>query len=148
PCPVRWRVPSYRASLGRDCKSPGMGFLAYEAPPINLSGPDVDVSSESRLTRSQRRRRKYAVAVGSGLNELSRALDISHPQLVQHVLQMVGLIGRAIAFGLLLQHFHEIDQMLGDGEVLFDLAAGGVGHEAETRHGLEIKRPGEVGQAG
>ena len=31
------------ASLGRDCKSPGMGFPAYESPPIILPGPDVDV---------------------------------------------------------------------------------------------------------
>jgi len=39
------------ASLSRDCKSPGMGFPAHEAPPIILPGPDVDVFR--RMTKSQ-----------------------------------------------------------------------------------------------
>src|SRR5271166_3279212 len=81
-----------------------------------------------------------------GPPSLSKHLHIDHAKLVQHGLKVLGLLWRAIAFGLLLEDLQHVDQVLGLREIFLRLSADWIRHEPQAHGVLKGERTGQVGE--
>ena len=74
--------------------------------------------------------------------------DEVQPQFVQGGFQVLAFVGRAIAFGLLLEHRQQVDGMLGLIEIHVGLLRDRIGKDAEPHRPLQIERAHQEGQIG